>query len=76
MRVRVLFFGPISDLVKKNEEIFENQTNISSLKEAVFKKFPQLKNLTFRIAVNQELNENVELKDGDEIALLPPFNGG
>lgn len=76
MRVRVLFFGPIVDLLEKNEDIFENQTDLSSLKETVFKKFPQLKNLTFRIAVNQELKENAALKDGDEIALLPPFSGG
>ena len=76
MTVRVLLFGPVADLLGKAEEIFENQTDLSSLKETVFKKFPQLKNLTFRIAVNQELKENAALKDGDEIALLPPFSGG
>ncbi|NJW54526.1 MoaD/ThiS family protein, partial [Salinimicrobium sp. CDJ15-91] len=27
-------------------------------------------------AVNQNLNTQVELQDGDEVAFLPPFAGG
>jgi molybdopterin converting factor small subunit len=31
----------------------------------------------FRVSVNNEITaDNPDLKDGDEIALLPPFAGG
>jgi len=29
-----------------------------------------------QLAVNRDLNTEVELKEGDEVAFLPPFAGG
>jgi molybdopterin converting factor subunit 1 len=40
---------------------------------------PQLKNIekVIKIAVNEEIiSENVSLRDGDRVALLPPVAGG
>ncbi|RUA13905.1 MAG: MoaD/ThiS family protein, partial [Flavobacteriia bacterium] len=31
---------------------------------------------SIQIAVSQNLGENIILKEGDEVALLPPFAGG
>ena len=39
--------------------------------------YPFLKNMNYLIAVNQEvIKDNIALRDGDEIALMPPFAGG
>jgi sulfur-carrier protein len=76
MKIHVLFFGPIADELKCDSMFFENEKNVSSLKENILKKFPRLKDFTFRISVNQCFDENADLKDGDEVALLPPFSGG
>jgi molybdopterin converting factor small subunit len=39
--------------------------------------FPAIVHYNFRIAVNNELvNEDPELKTGDEVAYMPPFAGG
>ncbi len=39
--------------------------------------FPEMVHYDYRIAVNSEMvNEDPELKDMDEVALMPPFAGG
>jgi molybdopterin converting factor small subunit len=47
------------------------------MKQQLLAKYPKLKNQKFSIAVNQKItSENIVLKDGDVIALIPPFSGG
>jgi molybdopterin synthase sulfur carrier subunit len=48
-----------------------------ALQRCLAEKFPELKNKTYRIAINKTLIQNKTLlNDGDVIALLPPFSGG
>ena len=77
MKIKLLFFGNISDITGTGEMDYSNAADTDMLELDLKNKFPQLKNFTYRIAVNKQIiNENTKLKDGDEIAFLPPFSGG
>ncbi len=80
--VNVRFFAYIKEQVGK-EEITLDIPDFFSLKQffiALEEAIPSMKSIhhqTFRVAVNQELvGEEAWIRDGDEIALLPPFSGG
>ena len=77
MKIKLLFFGNISDITGTGEMEYSNAADTETLELDLKNKFPQLKNFTYRIAVNKEIiNKNTKIKDGDEIAFLPPFSGG
>ena len=77
MKIKVLMFGVLGDVSGQSELILENIDTISKLKENIFAKFPDLEKYKFRISINQEIcNSDSELKNNDEVALLPPFAGG
>ena len=45
--------------------------------KSMFATYPALSKMNFKIAINRELTEsNLNLNDGDQVALLPPFAGG
>lgn len=52
--------------------------NISELREYLFEKWPLLKDVTFVIAINRKIvnDLNHPIIETDEVALLPPFSGG
>jgi len=51
--------------------------SIRDLRKVVEEKYPQLKNMTYKIAVNKKIaKENETLNKTDEVAFLPPFAGG
>lgn len=76
MKIKVLLFGVLAE--KAGEDKMEvSVADIESLKTYIFEKTPELKGLSFQVSVNQEITQdNLKLKDGDEVALLPPFAGG
>ncbi|MGH9564431.1 MAG: molybdenum cofactor biosynthesis protein [Candidatus Angelobacter sp.] len=81
MRVRVLFFGQLRDIVGKGEDLLEMPpgTNVKELLARYGKQFPRFQLLagSLACAVNQEYAiGSQELHDGDEIGLLPPVSGG
>ena len=80
MKIQLLFFGITTDLVGENSIKFELNTNatVNDLKESLIEEFPALKNIDqFAIAVNEEYAENnLQLKNGDIIAVIPPVSGG
>ncbi|MBW7846158.1 MAG: MoaD/ThiS family protein, partial [Bacteroidia bacterium] len=48
-----------------------------SLEIWLHQNFKELKNKTYKIAVNKKLIlNNTQLQSGDEVALMPPFSGG
>jgi molybdopterin synthase sulfur carrier subunit len=74
--MKILLFGVLADVAGKSK-IDIDGTDVDSLKENLFARFPELKKYTFQFAVNQELiHNNVLLNATDEIALLPPYAGG
>lgn len=80
MMVNVKYFGLIADSTKKNEEqlFFEKEVvTLNQLQSKLENQYPEIKNTTYSFAVNQSITKlNIELKNNDEIALLPPFAGG
>jgi len=78
MKVTLKYFGVIAESAGKSEEVLDLKqgTSIKDLKNQQIKKYQIQDAESVQIAVNQDLNNETELKDGDEVAFLPPFAGG
>src|SRR5579883_640909 len=81
MRVRVLFFGMLKDLVGSpaDESEFFDGATLATVFERYAEKFPRLRELASSIVIarNQQFADNsTVITDGDEIAFLPPVSGG
>lgn len=77
MKISVLFFGILSEIAGTNSLELKDIENLRALKSYLWKTFPGIKDMDFRIAVNKEIIDGkLEFKSGDEVALLPPFAGG
>ena len=76
MNVKVLYFGMIAERIGKHEEMVELvQTN--SLRAYFCELYPQLEEMSFQVAINQEIKDSInKSEEVKEIALLPPFAGG
>lgn len=81
MRVHLLLFGILKDLAGRSTDTLDLPGG-STVREAMAEceaKIPQIKEslASLAIAVNQEYaRAETELKENDEIALLPPVSGG
>lgn len=79
MTVNTYYFGMISDRLERSSEelTFEKSNKEINLRDYFESKYPLLKKLSYKIAVNQELTEVISTESSiREIALLPPFAGG
>jgi molybdopterin converting factor small subunit len=77
MKIKVYFFGILTDVTGTNEQELKDIENLSALKSWLWRTYPTSKELDFQVAVNRKLTEGkIDFKNGDEIALLPPFAGG
>lgn len=81
MRIRVLLFGQLKDIIGQPEESLDLQpgTSLSDLMAHYGKRFPRFKPIAPSIAcsVNREYAPaSAVLQDGDEVGLLPPVSGG
>jgi len=79
MKLTILAFGITKDIVGARTfelELPENAT-LDNLKQSLTSQFPKFGDLaSLRIAVNNEYgNEDVMLKENDEVALIPPVSG-
>ena len=81
MRVHVLFFGRLKDIVGKSEEDAElsEGARVEDLFARYGRNFPELAQFRPSVvaSVNQEFAEwRARLSPGDEVAFLPPVSGG
>jgi len=81
MRIKVLFFGIAHDLsgLQQDEAEVPEGASLDGLWDRYAARFPRLKDLSnvLMLAVNQEVASRARvLKDGDEVAFLPPVSGG
>ena len=77
MKIKILFFGILREAAGKQEMTLNNINNTKSLQNHLTSLIPRLKNYTFRLAINQEfVDSNCTLKEGDIVAVMPPFAGG
>lgn len=74
--VTVLYFGAAREITGIDFEGI-NADDTASLRLRLLEKYPGMKSLPFRMALNSTLlKEDSSLKESDKIAVLPPFAGG
>ncbi|WP_339661322.1 MoaD/ThiS family protein [uncultured Polaribacter sp.] len=80
MNIKTLFFGITTDFVGASEiqiDVAEN-TSIKAFKSVLKKAYSQLEKInSYAIAVNEEYaTDDLILKNGDVVAVIPPVSGG
>jgi molybdopterin synthase sulfur carrier subunit len=77
MKLTVKYFGLLAEVTQCSEEQFKfSGTLISEFLEAIYLKYPKLKDKNFQVAQNNQIvSKDVKITQ-TEIALLPPFAGG
>ena len=80
MTITLNYFGLIVNIANKKEEPFSLESksiSVADIRLQLEKKYPELQNTIYSVAVNQNIAANdILVNDNDEIALLPPFAGG
>ena len=80
IKIRLKCFSQVKYALGKNEIIFELENGVSTddLEKIVRKKAEgKLNDITLSTALNKKyISKNTELKDGDEVAFIPPVQGG
>jgi sulfur-carrier protein len=77
MEVKVLFFGVLAEVSGTSIKHYQDVKSIGDLKLRIQDDFPEIVHYNFRVSVNSEITDNnLLLKSGDEVALMPPFAGG
>jgi molybdopterin converting factor subunit 1 len=79
--IKVLLFASLQDLAQKHEiNLEEKSISLGDLKEKLREEYQDLSNSMERVmvAVNEEYvdDNNITLKSGDVVALIPPVSGG
>lgn len=81
MRVKVLLFGQLKDIVGREEDSLnlEPGAKLAAVTAHYAQRYPKFQGLTNSIAcsINQEYAPaSTVLHEGDEVGLLPPVSGG
>lgn len=80
----VRYFAAIKEKIGKDQDLFEIEsggTTLQKILDRIADRYPHVRSVlsskNFLFAVNQEMSSpETELKDDDEIAILPPLSGG
>lgn len=81
MRVKVLFFGMLKDVVGRSEDQVEIPENgrLGGIFDHYAERFPRIREMAGSIVLAQNhefADSSAVVKEGDEIAFLPPVSGG
>ncbi len=80
IKIRLKCFSQVKYALGINEITFEleDKTSTDDLEKLVRKKAEgKLDDVTLSTAVNKKyISKNIELEDGDEVAFIPPVQGG
>jgi len=77
MEVKVLFFGVLSEVTGSACKHYREVNSIGDLILRVHDDFPEIIHYNYIISLNNVIiNNDPVLKEGDEVALMPPFAGG
>ena len=80
MNLKILAFGIARDILGGSPHVLELAEGLTvfDLKKMLLEKYPRFADLaSLQVAVNEEFApENLPLKSGDEVALIPPVSGG
>jgi molybdopterin converting factor subunit 1 len=79
MKVTVKFFASVREVIGARSQVVEiaDEATVGDLWRTFVEKYPRLANMGLAYAVNHEYSgpERI-LKDGDEVAFIPPVSGG
>ncbi|MDG2193429.1 MAG: molybdopterin converting factor subunit 1 [Polaribacter sp.] len=80
MKLQLLFFGIVSDVLKTSSLEIElaNTCSVQHLKAQLVAMYPVLKNMdSYAIAVNETYaTDTTTLQENDVVAIIPPVSGG
>lgn len=77
MEVKVLFFGVLAEVSGTALKHYHDVKSANDLILRIQDDFPEMVHYKYRLAVNSEIiDDDRILKQGDEVALMPPFAGG
>lgn len=83
MKLTVLYFAVSREAVGKSQDVVElaEGTTTQTLLQWLIATYPRLESVmkSCVFAVNQEYvtpSDDLTLKDGDEVAIIPPLSGG
>ena len=80
IKVKIKCFSQVKYALGKNEIIMdlENGSTTLDLEQMIREQGKdKLNGVSLRVAVNQKyVQDDIELKDGDEVAFIPPVQGG
>ena len=77
MELKVLFFGVLAEVSGTSIKHYHEVKSINDLRHRLQDDFPEIVHYNFRISLNSVItDDDLPLKSGDEIALMPPFAGG
>lgn len=77
MELKIKYFGMLAEYTGCYEESrYTDAPSLDALRKELEAEHLLLTSVPYRMAHNLKLNTNQELKEGDEVALLPPFAGG
>ncbi len=80
MKLEILLFGIAREIVGSSKLQLEQEepVDVKSFKQVLQRRYPKMNHLSYyKVAINQEFAEDDQLiKEGDEIALIPPVSGG
>ena len=81
--ISIKYFASLKSIAKKEEDSLdiENPISIDQLSDIISKTMPKMgaiiREKKVMISVNQEMaSADTIIRDGDEVAFLPPFSGG
>ncbi len=79
MPITVKYFAQLREAIGREEEMLEFEGSVFDFKSFLKEKYKNIEDLidSSRVAVNEEyVEENVRIKKGDRVALIPPVGGG
>ena len=77
MEIKVLFFGVLAEVAGTSFRHYYDVSKLEDLRHRIADDYPEIVHYNFRIAHNNEITDGeASLKNGDEVAYLPPFAGG
>lgn len=77
MEIDVIFFGVLTEVTGTHRKHYNGIKSFDDLRHRIEDDFPEIIHYNFRIAVNNEISDNIPvLNPHDTVAYLPPFAGG
>ena len=79
MLITIKYFGMLVEITNTTQETYslEQDSELEKIEQDILVKYPKIQHITYNVAVNQKIVDRKHLvKNGDELAFLPPFAGG